>query len=292
MTGTVSDVLDSPCSVQNPFERHGQDRSFARLERAIAVETPVAIEIDGIAYAVMMTTPADLEDFVTGFLLSEGLLMRASDLASIDFCAVERGIICRVRRAGADPAAILDRVRHRTTDSACGLCGLESLDAAVRLLPRVRPATDVAPAAIFRARAGLSACQTLNAETGAAHAAALADAEGRILLVREDVGRHNAFDKLIGAMARRRMAFGGGFALLTSRCSYDLVEKAARADCPLLATLSAPTSLALSAAAEAGIVLAVLVRDDALMIHWRGSTSRSESANSDPSSNTMHTITI
>jgi FdhD protein len=152
----------------------------------------------------MMATPADLDDFVTGFLLSEGLLVRTSDISSIDFSLVERGIICRARRTAADPASILERVRHRTTDSACGLCGLESLDAALRPLPRVPPTLNVAPAAIFHARARLAGVQELNAETGATHAAAFADAEGRIQLIREDVGRHNAFDKLI---ARLRNTF-------------------------------------------------------------------------------------
>ena len=173
----------APCSIANPFEKHGHDRSFALLDRSVAVETPVAIELDGIAYAVMMATPADLEDFVTGFLLSEGLLVRASDILSIDFSPVERGIICRVRRIKGDPAAILDRVRHRTTDSACGLCGLESLDAAVRPLPHVPPTSGVLPAAIFHARSTLAGFQQLNAQTGATHAAAFADAEGGIQLL-------------------------------------------------------------------------------------------------------------
>ncbi len=179
---------------------------------------------------------------------------------------LERGIICRVARSIPDPAGILERVRHRTTDSACGLCGLESLDAAIRPLPSV-PRSHVTPSAIFSARANLVRFQDLNAQTGATHAAAFADAEGNIQLIREDVGRHNAFDKLIGAMARGQVAWADGFALLTSRCSYDLVEKAARAGCPFLATISAPTSLAISGAADAGIGLAVLVRDDNLMIY-------------------------
>ena len=267
-------MQSAPCSTANPFERHGRDRSFALLDRPIAVETPIAIEIDGIAYAVMMATPADLDDFVTGFLLSEGLLVRTSDISSTDFSVVERGIICRVRRTAADPAGILDRVRHRTTDSGCGLCGMESLDAALRPLPRVPSTLSPAPAAIFHARASLAGFQELNTQTGATHAAAFADAEGCIQLIREDVGRHNAFDKLIGAMACRQMMWNGGFALLTSRCSYELVEKAARSGCPLLATLSAPTSLALCGAAEAGIALAVLVRDDSLMIYRSNTKSR------------------
>ena len=256
----------SPCIIASPFDKHGSDSALDRVDRAIAVEAPIAIEVDGIAYAVMMATPADLDDFVTGFMLSEGMIARASDMSFIDVSCVERGIICRVARSMPDPAAILERVRHRTTDSACGLCGLESLEAAIRPLPRV-PRSNIAPHAIFSARANLADVQHLNLQTGATHAAAFADADGNIRLIREDVGRHNAFDKLIGAMTRDQVGWADGFALLTSRCSYDLVDKAARAGCPFLATLSAPTSLAIAAATEAGIGLAVLVRDDNLMIY-------------------------
>ena len=152
----------APCSIANPFEKHGQDRSFALLDRSIAVEAPIAIELDDIAYAVMMATPADLDDFITGFLLSEGLLVQASDISSIDFSLVERGIICRVRRSKADPGSILDRIRHRTTDSACGLCGLESLDSAVRPLPRVPPTFVALPAAIFEVDPGQVAGSSLS----------------------------------------------------------------------------------------------------------------------------------
>ena len=256
----------SPCIIASPFDKHGSDSALDRVDRAIAVEAPIAIEVDGIAYAVMMATPADLDDFVTGFMLSEGMIARASDISFIDVSCVERGIICRVARSMPDPAAILERVRHRTTDSACGLCGLESLEAAIRPLPPV-PRSDIAPRAIFSARTNLAGVQPLNMQTGATHAAAFADADGNIRLIREDVGRHNAFDKLIGAMTRGQVGWADGFALLTSRCSYDLVDKAARAGCPFLATLSAPTSLAIAAATEAGIGLAVLVRDDNLMIY-------------------------
>jgi len=256
----------SRCTIASSFEKHGSNSALDRVDRAIAVEAPIAIEVDGIAYAVMMATPADLDDFATGFMLSEGMIARASDLSFIDISFVERGIICRIARSTPDPAGILERVRHRTTDSACGLCGLESLDAAIRPLPPV-PRSNIAPRAIFSARANLAGVQDLNAQTGATHAAALADADGNIRLVREDVGRHNAFDKLIGAMIRGEYGWADGFALLTSRCSYDLVEKAARAGCPFLATISAPTSLAIAAATEAGIGLAVLVRDDNLMIY-------------------------
>ena len=157
-------------------------------------------------------------------------------------------------------------MRPRTTDSACGLCGRDSLDRALALLPQVTAISLADAAAVFAASATLREHQPLNRATGAVHAASLATSDGTILLVREDVGRHNAFDKLIGAMARGGIGWNGGFALLSSRCSFELVDKAVRANCPLLATISAPTSLALERAAAAGLTLATLVRSDAMTL--------------------------
>ena len=251
-------------------ERLGFDRVTPggvreRITRAIAIERPVAIEINGFGYAVMMASPADLEDFVTGFLLSERLADRAGDLLDLDTHATDAGIILRVTLVAERGDRVTDRVRHRTTDSSCGLCGIENLEAALRPLPPVREATRADEAAVFRALDELRTHQRLNAETGAVHAAAHCSPEGEVLLVREDVGRHNAFDKLIGAMARAGQGWDGGFALLSSRCSYELVEKAALAGCPMLATISAPTSLAVARAREAGLRLIVLARADALL---------------------------
>lgn len=160
---------------------------------------------------------------------------------------------------------VLERVRHRTTDSSCGLCGIDNLEAALRPLPTLPSSPRAEPAAVFRAIAELRASQPLNALTGAHHAAALCGADGSIRLAREDVGRHNSFDKLIGAMARQGLGWDGGFALLSSRCSYELVEKAVLAGCPMLATISAPTALAAEAAREAKLALAVLARSDSLL---------------------------
>ncbi len=227
--------------------------------RTLAEEVPVAIEVNGIGYAVMMATPADLEDFAFGFLQSE----RLGRPIDVDVHRAEQGFI--VRMTVADGEAVIERVRHRTTDSACGLCGIDNLEAALRELPRVAAAVLAEPGAIFRAASALRDRQPLNARTGAVHAAALCAVDGDIRLVREDVGRHNAFDKLIGAMARQGLGWEGGFALLSSRCSYELVEKAALAGCPLLAAISAPTALAAERASAAGVALAALVRDDSLL---------------------------
>jgi len=233
--------------------------------RKLAEECPVALEYDGIGYAVLMATPADLIDLATGFSLTERLIDRADQILDVDVHEAEAGIIVRVALAREVRGRVGDRVRHRASDSSCGLCGIENLEQALRPLPRIAATSDADDAAIFRAYAALDALQPLNALTGAVHAAAACTSAGEPHLVREDVGRHNAFDKLIGAMLRAGRGWEGGFALLSSRCSFELVEKAVLAGCPMLATISAPTALAVRRAGEAGLALRVLVRADALL---------------------------
>ena len=246
------------------FRRLAADGTSTTVERTLVDESPVAIEVNGIGHAVMMATPADLEDFVTGFALAERIVDTAADLIALDLHDTPQGTIARLTVDAARATAIAARARRRTSDSSCGLCGMDNLDAVHRPLPRV-PAAVVDPAAIFRALAAMRAHQPLTRATGAAHAALLCAADGAIRLAREDVGRHNAFDKLIGAMARQRLDWDGGFALLSSRCSYELVEKAALALCPMLVTVSAATDLAVARAAQAGLALVHLARDDAVL---------------------------
>lgn len=247
------------------FVRVGADGGRAAIVREIAAELPIAIECNGIGYAVLMATPRELADLATGFALSERLIDRADDILGIDEHATEGGLVVRVALAPRVADRIVDRVRHRASDSSCGLCGIENIAQALRPLPPAAGGWHGDEAAIFRALDMLDAHQALNRATGAVHAAAACSTQGEPLLVREDVGRHNAFDKLIGAMMRAGQGWAGGFALLTSRCSYELVEKAVIAGCPMLATISAPTSLALGRAAAAGLPLHVLVRRDALL---------------------------
>ena len=247
------------------FERVTPDGHREPVDRELAEETPIAIEVNGFGYAVMMATPADLEDFGVGFLLSERLIDRLADLIDVDAHHAERGAILRLTVAERVAGRVMDRVRHRTTDSSCGLCGIENLEAALRPLPAVTGTSAAEPAAIFHALDALRDAQPLNARTGAVHAAARCDAEGRVALVREDVGRHNAFDKLIGAMARQGLSWDGGFALLSSRCSFELVEKAVLANCPLLVAISAPTALAVERAKTSGLRLIALARSDAIL---------------------------
>ena len=243
------------------FERIGADGSRAPVSRAVAEERAVAIEIGGIGYAVLMATPDALEDLAYGFLLAERMIDAAADVRDLDVHHGDAGAIVRVTLDRVREG----RVRRRASDSACGLCGVENLDQALRPLPRVTATCDADDAAVFAALAALGDHQPLGRDTGATHAAALCAADGAIRLVREDVGRHNAFDKLIGAMLRGGIDWDGGFALLSSRCSYELVEKAVLSGCPMLVTISAPTSLAIERAAAAGLALRVLARGDSVL---------------------------
>lgn len=242
-----------------------RDGARETVARELAEEVPIALEFNGIGYAVLMATPADLEDLVAGFLLAERLQQRNDPTVAVALHPADGGIVARANLPAEQARGLLDRVRHRASDSSCGLCGIENIAQAMRPLPRVTTKSVASEAAIFESLGALGAHQHLNARTGAVHAAALIAADGSIRLVREDVGRHNAFDKLIGAMRRAKLDWDGGFALLTSRCSYELVEKAALADCPMLVTISAPTSLAIDRARAAGLQLRVLARPDAFL---------------------------
>lgn len=234
--------------------------------RTIAVEAPVSLEFNGIAYAVMMATPQDLIDYVTGFSLSEKLIETPADIEDIDIHEAEKGWIVRTQLQGNRTETLLARVRTRVSESSCGLCGMENLEEVMRPLPKVPPHDAPASDAIFRALAELRGHQPLHNATGAVHAAAFADANGQILYAREDVGRHNALDKLIGCLARAGQGTAHGFILTSSRCSYEMVEKSVRAGATTLVTISAPTSLAVERAEEACLTLIALARPDAALM--------------------------
>ncbi|WP_448662931.1 formate dehydrogenase accessory sulfurtransferase FdhD [Sphingomonas sp. CJ20] len=233
--------------------------------RRVPAEVPIAIECNGIGYAVMMASPAALEDFATGFMLTEGLAA-PGEIVDIDVHALQGGMIVRVTLPQDRLEPVLARARRRVSESSCGLCGIESIEQVLRPLPPVTTRIATSRAAIHTALAALDAHQPLAAATGAVHAAAFCTPDGAIVCVREDVGRHNALDKLIGALARQGLSAGDGFFLLTSRCSYELVEKTVRADCPLLVTISAPTSLAVDRARDAGLALVALARRDSMLV--------------------------
>lgn len=242
------------------------DGSRADTARDWVPEAPVALEYNGVSWAVMMATPADLADFAAGFALTEGLAADFPGIADIAVAEVELGWIVRTAIPGLDPARLSDRIRARVAESSCGLCGLENLEALARPLPPVAPHGPIGEAAIFAALAALPSRQPLGQSTGAAHAAALCGTDGAIRLVREDVGRHNALDKLVGAAAAEGLPLADGFVLSTARCSFEIVEKAVRAGATTLVTISLPTSLAAERAAEAGLSLWALARRDSVLL--------------------------
>jgi FdhD protein len=234
--------------------------------RPLAIEAPMAIEYNGIGYAVMMGTPIDLEDFVIGFSLSERLITRREDILEIDILEAEQGWVLRIQLGENHIQPVIERARQRVTESSCGLCGLENLEQVARPLPPITAPVWATGAALFAALGNLDGQQPLNAATGAAHGAAFCSHDGAVQLVREDVGRHNALDKLIGALAVRGIDPASGFFLLTARCSFELVEKTVIARCPLLVTISAPTSLAVERAKAHNLTLVSLARADAMLV--------------------------
>lgn len=255
---------DAPASVRlpahalSPFGR-------AATAREVAAEMPTALSFNGVAHVVMMTTPRDFEDFAVGFALGEGIVETADEISEIGARATEAGMLLDIRIPQARAEALLGRRRNLVGQSGCGICGLEELDEALRPLPPLGTVPALTREAVDRALDALRTYQPLNAATGAVHAAAFCDAAGAILAAREDVGRHNAFDKLIGHMARIRLDPASGFALLSSRCSYELVQKAVAARIPALVTISAPTALAVRLAREARLTLIALARADSML---------------------------
>jgi len=244
---------------------HGDDGPRP-IRRELAEEVPVAIAYNGLSHAVVMASPADLEDLARGFTLSERIADDPAEILDVETKEAPDGIVAAVTLTARRFAELKRRRRSLVGRTGCGLCGVESLDDAVLPVRRVPAGPTVAPAAIRAALAALPHRQPMNAATGATHAAAFADAAGTIRSVREDVGRHNALDKLIGAMAAGREAPSAGFVLLTSRCSYEMVQKAAGVGISVLVAISAPTALALRLAAASGLTLVALARADGMTV--------------------------
>ena len=253
---------DSPCNLTRVL-REGTSQP---LTRPIVSEVALSIEYGGIAYAVMMVTPADIEDFVTGFSLSEGLVSEPGEIEAVDIAEIPLGWVARITLRPDLMRRISERARFRVSEGSCGLCGLENLEQVMRPLPPLttRPKADFR--AIFHGLDRLSSFQPLTRATGAAHAAAFCAADGKILMVREDIGRHNALDKLVGGLTRNGHDPAQGFMLLTARCSYELVEKTILARCPMLVTISAPSTLAIDRARAHGLTLVSLARSDSFLV--------------------------
>ncbi len=237
------------------------DGAIVTGHRQVAVEAPVAIEVDGFGYAVMMMTPMDLAAFATGFMLTERLADAPTDILDIDTFEASAGWIVRIALSDRSKGRIHDRVRHRTSDTSCGLCGIASLEQLARPVAKRPPKPETSTAAIFAALGELRGHQRLNAETGAAHGAAACSADGGIVALFEDVGRHNALDKLIG-----HQATDAAFILVTSRISFEMVDKALVAGTPMLVGISAPTSLAIDHARTHGLTLVALARADTMLV--------------------------
>jgi FdhD protein len=231
--------------------------------RAIAEEAPVALVYNNVVQAVMMATPADLEDFAWGFTLTEGIVADPDEIVGIAVRAARDGTEIHVTVEEDAAARAAARERKLVGRTGCGLCGVASLTDAIVQPRAVTRRLRVVPAALTAALAALPDFQPLNRETHAVHAAAWAAPDGRILFAREDVGRHNALDKLVGAMARGHVDPASGFCVITSRCSYEMVQKAMVAGIELLVAVSAPTGLALRLAEAAGMTLVAVARADA-----------------------------
>jgi FdhD protein len=236
------------------------DDGAAAGRAATAEEVPVAFVYRTRTHAVMMATPADLEDLAVGFTLSEQIVPRPADITRVDVARHSRGIEINIDIPAASAAALAARARALAGRTGCGLCGVEAIDDAVRLPAVVSSGLVVDRDALWRAAAALDAGQALNRETHAIHGAAWATPDGSVRIVREDVGRHNALDKVLGAIARAGLEAGDGFLLVTSRASFELVQKAAVFGVPLLAAVSRPTGLAIRVADGAGMCLVGLLR--------------------------------
>jgi FdhD protein len=260
------DTAGQPGAVERQVHRHRGGAVETVIDH-VGQEWPVALVFNGISHAVMMCTPRDLEAFAVGFAISEGIVERGSDIQDIELALYDGELPhAEVQLQVVQQAfvALKEKRRALAGRTGCGVCGIESIDL-LDLKPERVPDTGflqrLAPDAIARAARELPEHQALTRLTGGLHAAAWCDASGAIRLAFEDVGRHNALDKLIGQLVLDRADTRDGFVFLSSRASYELVRKAARVDVPMLATISAPSSLAIAIARQAGVRLVSFCRE-------------------------------
>jgi FdhD protein len=266
---SIADGL--PVAVELAVERW-RDGTVTREHDLVAEEMPVALVYHGVPHVVMLATPADLEDYAVGFTLTEGLVARPDEIRGVEVTLGDESAEVRVTVAWDRFSALLDRRRNLTGRSGCGLCGQETVEQAVREVKNVGPGVRLAAAELHRAITQLARLQPINARTGSVHAAAWVLPGKGIQLVREDVGRHNALDKTIGALVRSGVDPAGGALLLTSRASFEMVQKSAAAGVALVAAFSAPTAFAVRLAERAGITLVAFAREHQHVVYthpWR-----------------------
>jgi FdhD protein len=230
--------------------------------RAVPEETALALTYNGGTYAVMMGTPKDLTDFAVGFSLSEGIVQSPEDIESLAVVQLDDGIELQMWLAQSRADRLTERRRHIAGPTGCGLCGIDSIAEAVRPAAIVAQGQSFSPREVAAAMQSIAPLQQINIETRAVHAAAFWMPTGGAVALREDVGRHNALDKLAGALARDKISASGGMVLLTSRVSVEMVQKAATMGAPLMVAVSAPTALAVRMADAAGITLVAIARAD------------------------------
>lgn len=239
-------------------------------ERAVPEEVPVAFSYGGSTHAVMMASPADLVDFAVGFSLTEGIISMRSEILSVEVVEAGQGYDVQVDLRDAEAEALRARRRHMAGPVGCGLCGIESIEQAVRVVPDLSGARmSIDGHGIVAAMKALNDAQSLNRETRAVHGAGFYDPGKGLLAAREDVGRHNALDKLAGAVVNAGISAGAGIVVVTSRLSVEMVQKTAILGSPVLAAISAPTALAIETAERAGITLVALVRGEDFEIFTR-----------------------
>ena len=231
-------------------------------DEIVAEEVPVALVYNGISHAVMLATPLDLEDFALGFSLSECIVERSGEIHDLEIVERDNGIEIQMQLSAERAHVLKEHRRTLAGRTGCGLCGTASLDQLARRAATVRSSVMLSPGALPRALSALQGTQHLFDLTGAVHAAAWCDFDGGIHRVREDVGRHNALDKLIGSLASERRAFDGGFVLMTSRASYEIVQKAAAVGIAVVAAVSAPTGMAVRVAIDSGVTLIGFARGE------------------------------
>ncbi|HJS88606.1 MAG TPA: formate dehydrogenase accessory sulfurtransferase FdhD [Steroidobacteraceae bacterium] len=260
-----------PVAVELAVERWRRG-TLTRERDLVAEEIPVALVYHGVPHAVMLATPADLEDYAVGFTLTEGLVARADEIRGVEVSYGEEAAEVRITVAWERFSALLDRRRNLTGRTGCGLCGEETLEQAIREVKPVGTGARLNDTELHAAIARLGGLQPINARTGSVHAAAWVLPGKGIQLVREDVGRHNALDKAIGALVREGVDPAGGVLLLTSRASFEMVQKSAAAGVAFVAAFSAPTAFAVRLAERAGITLVAFAREHQHVIYahpWR-----------------------